>query len=85
MSFILKKITHRSTTPTSGSGKKETLYEKLPASLKAEVMVRAKDTDQEKSKQRQELIRSKSPHELSQITSLSAFPVPSPISNLFGG
>ena len=49
------------------------------------MLVRAKDTDPEKTKERQELIRSKSPHELSQITSFAEFPVPSPIQNLFGG
>ena len=76
---------NRSTTPTSGSGKKDTIYEKLPGSLKSEVLVRAKDSDPEKTKERQELIRSKSPHELSQITSFAEFPVPSPIQNLFGG
>ena len=75
----------RSTTPTSGSGKKDTIYEKLPGSLKSEVLVKVKDSDPEKTKERQELIRSKSPHELSQITSLAEFPVPSPIQNLFGG
>ena len=75
----------RSTTPTSGSGKKDTIYEKLPGSLKSEVLVKVKDSDPEKTKERQELIRSKSPHELSQITSFAEFPVPSPIQNLFGG
>ena len=49
------------------------------------MLVRAKDTDPEKTKERQELIRSKSPHELSQITSFAEIPVPSPIQNLFGG
>ena len=82
---VAKSIFHRSTTPTSGSGKKDTIYERLPGSLKSEMLVRVKDADPEKTKQRQELIRSKSPHELSQITSPSEFPVPSPIQHLFGG
>ena len=76
---------NRSATPTSGSGKKDTIYDRLPGSLKAEVLVKVKDTDPEKTKERQELIRSKTPNELSQITSLGEFPVPSPIQNLFGG
>ncbi len=80
-------VCSRCASPTSTGGQqKETLYDKLPDSFKAEVLVKAKeDPDEGKIKQRQELTRSKSPHELSQITSLSDFPVPSPIQNLFGG
>ena len=76
----------RPTSPTSEGDKKESLYDKLPGSLKAEVLVKVKEGgDPEVNKQRQELIRAKTPNQLSQINSLSDFPVPSPIQHLFGG
>jgi hypothetical protein len=57
---------------------KENLYEKLPSSLKAECLVRSKvEVDEEKLKERQNMTRSMSPHELGQIHGLSDFPIPS--------
>ena len=54
------------------------LYDRLPQSLKAECLVRSKvGEDEEVMKQRQALVRSMSPTELSQIHSLSDFPIPS--------
>ncbi|XP_059092500.1 uncharacterized protein LOC131887810 isoform X3 [Tigriopus californicus] len=70
---------NRSETPT---GKKESLYEKLPASLRQECLVRVKDENPELQKKRQELTRAKSPTELGNIGSLSDIPIPSPIQNL---
>ena len=60
--------------------KPETLYEKLPGSLKAELLVKQTEEDQENTKKNQELVRSMSPAELGNINSLSEFPLPS-----FGG
>merc|ERR1719362_1682864 len=55
---------------------KDNLYEKFP-SLNQECMVRSRTIeDEEVIKQRQELIRSKSPAELSQIHGLNEVPVP---------
>ena len=50
--------------------------------MKAEVLVRVRDEDPEVQMQRQELTRSKSPVELSQISSLSEFPIPKNIENM---
>ena len=61
--------------PTSMKG----VYDKLPASLKSEVMVRVRQEDPEVQRERAELVKSKSPTELSQMTSLSDFPLPSTI------
>ena len=60
----------------------ERLKNSMPASLKSEVLVRAKTEEPEIQRQRQELVRSKSPAELSQISSFSDIPVLSSISNL---
>ena len=63
--------------------KKENLYESLPAGLKTECMVRTRVIDDEEViKQRQELIRSKSPTELSEMRGLEDFPVPTFVENL---
>lgn len=52
-------------------------YEGLPESLKKECMVRAKvEEDPNKLKERQELIKNKSPNQLGQIRGLGDFPVP---------
>ena len=69
-------------TPPPRRFRKEDIYESLPASLKAEVLVRVRDEDPEVQMQRQELTRSKSPVELSQISSLSEFPIPKNIENM---
>ena len=59
------------------------MYEKLPGSLKTELLVRTVegDVDEKTLAQRQELTRSMSPAQLGQIHGLSDFPVP----QLFGG
>lgn len=61
---------------------KDKLYDTLPRSMKSEVLVRVRDEDPQVQKQRQELTRSKSPVELSQISSLSDFPIPKNIEDL---
>ena len=62
---------------------KDSIYESLPSSLRNEVIVRSRVITDEESKLRQELIRSKSPVELSQMSSLKDFPVPRTIEKLF--
>ena len=61
---------------------KEKLYDTLPRSMKAEVLVRVRDEDPEVQIERQELTRAKSPMELSQISSPADFPIPKNIENL---
>jgi len=70
--------------PTSPQSFKETIYETLPRSLReTQLLVSSKyEEDDEKLRDRQELTRTKSPTELSQISSMSDFPVPTPIENL---
>merc|ERR1719193_2380840 len=59
------------------------IYESLPSSLRNEVIVRSRPITDEELKIRQEIIRSKSPTELSQISSLKDIPVPKTIEKLF--
>lgn len=48
-----------------------------------QLLVKAKvDENQEKVRERQELIRTKSPAELSQISSVSDLPIPAPVENM---
>lgn len=61
----------------SASAEKKTMYEKLPGSLKAELLVKQTEENQEEVKKNQELVRSMSPTELGNINSFSDFPVPS--------
>merc|ERR1719510_1163972 len=62
---------------------KDKLYDTLPKSMTSQqLLVRARDEDPELQKQRQELVRSKSPQELSQLTSISDFPIPTNIEKL---
>lgn len=58
----------------SESGEKSS---KLPKALTQECLVRAKMEDPEKQRERAEAVRSRSVHELAQITSLSDIPLPS--------
>ncbi len=56
---------------------KESYYDKMPAGLKTEVLVRTKvEEDESVLKQRQEMTRAMSPAELSQFHGLSDFPIP---------
>lgn len=50
---------------------RENLYDTLPRSMKSEVLVRVRDEDPEVQRVRQELVRSKSPTELSQVGTFS--------------
>merc|ERR1712106_354459 len=63
---------------------KESIYETLPRSMReTQLLVKSKvDVDEEKVKERQELTRTKSPTELSQISSISDLPIPAPVENL---
>ena len=72
----VKVLYCRSTSPTPSKSMKESFSSAMPEALKAECLVRVKDEDPEKQKQRQELVRAMSPAELAQISSLSDFPVP---------
>ena len=70
-------------TPPPRRFRKEDIYESLPASLKTEVLVKSKiETDEEVLKQRQELTRSKTPAELSEIRGIDDLPIPRFVENL---
>ena len=72
-----------SSRPTSPTSFKESVYGSLPRSVKEQqLLVKAKVEDPEKVRERQEIVRTKSPSQLSQITSLSDFPVPTPVENM---
>merc|ERR1712172_40976 len=62
----------------------ETIYETLPRSMReTQPITNSKfEGDEERLKERQELTRTKSPTELSQISSISDFPIPTPVENL---
>merc|ERR1719233_1480148 len=69
--------------PTSPQSFKESIYETLPRSLReTQLVVKEVVEDQDLVKERQELTRTKSPTELSQITSISEFPIPANVENL---
>ena len=61
---------------------KASLYDALPDSLKAEVLVRARVETPEVQQERAETVKTKTVAELSQINSLAEFPLPKPIENL---
>lgn len=48
----------------------------IPGALKKECLVRAKMEDPDKQRERAEVVKSKSVHELSQINSISDIPLP---------
>ena len=61
----------------------EKIYGTLPTSLKeTKLLVKAECEDPEVQAARAEIVKSKSVHELSQVTSLSDFPVPEAIENI---
>ncbi len=60
------------------------IYEKLPGSLKTEVLVRSRQEDPEVQQARAETIKVKSVNELSQITSIDDFPLPKSIDQMIG-
>lgn len=75
----------RTSSPGPAKSTKESFLDSMPQSMKAEVLVKVKNENPEKQKERQELVRSCSPHELAKITSLSDLPVPTAITNVFSG
>merc|ERR1712233_134007 len=70
--------------PSSPQSFKETIYDTLPRSMReTQLITNSKfEEDEERLKERQELTRTKSPTELSQISSMSDFPIPTPVENL---
>merc|ERR1712227_137972 len=69
--------------PTSPQSFKDSIYGSLPRSMKEQqLFVKSKITDPEKVKERQELVRTKSPAELSQISSITDLPIPAPVENI---
>merc|ERR1719450_461689 len=69
--------------PTSPQSFKDSIYGSLPRSMKEQqLLVKSKITDPEKGKERQELVRTKSPAELSQISSITDLPIPAPVENI---
>ena len=61
---------------------KENIYATLPRSLKSELAVASKIQDPEVVQERREMLSKKSVNELSQVTSLSDVPIPSPIQKI---
>merc|ERR1712038_2068915 len=66
--------------PTSPQSFKETIYETLPRSMRETQLIT--NSKFEEDEERLELTRTKSPTELSQISSVSDFPLPTPVENL---
>ena len=60
------------------------LYDKLPTSLKSEVLVRARQEHPDIQSARAEVIKSKTVSELSQITSIDEFPLPKTVEQMIG-
>lgn len=58
------------------------MYNTLPRSFKTEVLVSAKEEDPELVRERQELIKAKTPKELSVIHGLDEFPLPERIETM---
>ena len=61
----------------------QSLYGSLPRSLKQDLMVKSRVEDPEVLAERRAVVASKSVSELSQITSISDFPVPKTLSRAF--
>ncbi len=60
----------------------KSMTDMLPESLKTQVLVKSRVEDPEVRAQRKELTESKSVSELSQVTSLSDFPIPTTLERL---
>jgi len=71
------------TPPPRNKSCNASIYESLPSSLRNEVVVRSRTITDEESKARMEVIKSKTPAELSQISSLNEIPIPRTIEKLF--
>ena len=65
-----------------GEGDGKGMYDKVPESLKTQLLVKATVEDPEVQKERADLIKTKTVKELSQVTSFSDFPVPENIEKL---
>jgi hypothetical protein len=65
-----------------GTKSEKGLFATLPKSLKAEVLVRSRLEDPEVQQHRAKLVKAKSVHELSQISSVADIPLPRPLENL---
>ncbi len=76
--FRKKKKDEPADEPDMAKAKsKENLYERLPESLKTEMLVRSKEVeDDEVLRQRQEMTRAMSPAQLGEIRGFSDFPIP---------
>ena len=61
----------------------QSLYGSLPRSLKQDLLVKATMEDPDVLAERRAVVASKSVSELSQITSISDFPIPSTLSKAF--
>ena len=61
----------------------QSLYGSLPRSLKQDLLVKSRVEDPDTLAERRAIVASKSVSELSQITSLSDFPVPTTLSRVF--
>merc|ERR1719308_620555 len=79
-----KTVTDDSSRPISPGSRsiQENLYATLPRSLKSEILVKSVVEDHEVQMQNMALTQSKSVSELSQIKSLSEFPIPDRIEKL---
>merc|ERR1712226_41964 len=82
VSDSLKKIRTRSSERKEGE-EGSTMYDKVPESLKTQLLVKAKVEDPEIQQQRAETVKTKTVAELSQVTSLPEFPVPDNIERLY--
>ena len=60
------------------------LYDKLPANMKDEVLVRARQENPEIQAARAEVVRNTTVNELSQISSFSQFPLPRNVDEMIG-
>jgi hypothetical protein len=67
---------------SSPSQIKDNIYATLPRSLKSELAVTTKIQDPEVVQERREIVSKKSVNELSQVTQLSDFPIPTPIQKM---
>ena len=83
VTFLFIRSADGSSRPTSPQSFKESIYSTLPRSLKEQqLVVKSKLEDPEKVRERQEIVRTKSPTELSQISSISDLPIPSRVENM---
>ena len=58
------------------------MYDKVPESLKTQLLVKATVEDPEVQKERADIVKAKTVNELSQVTSFKEFPVPDNIERL---